>query len=197
VAGSRWGVTASRDHPYIGRLSVEADRLLQSGFHHTIHPLGTGGPYAWLVSKVGGLDDTIWIRPHGMAERRPPRSRLNRVMLVIVLVVIVLGAVLATTAFFSAKDYGTPAFWSLPKHIGYCGNEYDDQGSQMGNPRLFTAQNGTVGAQWTFLSWTFGGDSIYAAVAPLHPPDDTVCTMDLYIPITGSKWETYVLSGGT
>ncbi len=110
--------------------------------------------------------------------------------------IIVVGVGLATIAFFSAKDYGTPAFWSLPRHIGYCGREYYDQGVQTGNPRLFTAQNGAVGAQWTFLSWTFGGDSIYAAVAPQHAPDDTVCTMELYIPITGSKWETYVLSGG-
>jgi len=149
------------------------------------------------MSRVGGIDDTIWIRPHAMAEKWPPRRRLNRVMLAILLAVISVGAVLATAAFFSAKDYGTPAFWSLPKHIGYCGGEYDAQGSRTGTPRLFTAQNGTVGAHWTFLSWTFGGDSIYAAVAPLHPPDDIVCTMDLYIPITGSKWETYVLSGGT
>jgi hypothetical protein len=103
----------------------------------------------------------------------------------------------AAAAIFSAKDYGTPAFWSLPRHIGYCGREYEDQGARTGNPRLFTAQNGAVGAQWTFLSWTFGGDSIYAAVAPQpqHPSGDTACTEELYIPITGSKWETYVLGG--
>jgi hypothetical protein len=112
------------------------------------------------------------------------------------LVIIVVGVGLATATFFSAKDYGTAAFWRLPRHIGYCGREYDDQGTRTGNPRLFTAQNGAVGAKWTFLSWTFGADSIYAAVAPQRPPDDTVCTMELYIPLSGSKWETYVLSGG-
>jgi hypothetical protein len=117
-------------------------------------------------------------------------------MLVLLVVITVVGIVLATASIFSAKDYGTPAFWSLPRHIGYCGREYNEQGARTGNPRLFTALNGAVGAKWKFLSWTFGGDSIYAAVAPQHPPDDTVCTMELYIPITGSKWETYVLSGG-
>ena len=118
-------------------------------------------------------------------------------MLVLFLaIIIVVGVGLATVSVFSAKDYGTPAFWSLPRHIGYCGNQYHDQGARTGDPRLFTALNGAVGAKWKFLSWTFGGDSVYAAVAPLHPPDDTVCTSELYIPITGSKWETYVLSGG-
>ena len=82
------------------------------------------------------------------------------------LVIIVVGVGLATATFFSAKDYGTSAFWRLPRHIGYCGREYDDQGTRTGSPRLFTAQNGAVGAKWTFLSWTFGADSIYAAVAP-------------------------------
>jgi hypothetical protein len=117
-------------------------------------------------------------------------------LLVLLLAVIVVGVALATVSLFSAKDYGTPAFWSLPRHIGYCGRQYHDQGVQTGNPRFFTAQNGAVGARWKFLSWTFGGDSIYAAVAPQHPPDATACTMELYIPITGSKWETYVLSEG-
>ena len=147
------------------------------------------------MNRVGGIDDTIWLRPQS-GLNRPPRSRLNLVTLVVLLAIIVVGVGLATVALLSAKDYGTPAFWSLPKHIGYCGREYYDQGTRTGNPRLFTAQNGAVGAQWTFLSWTFGGDSIYAAVAPQHAPDDTVCTMELYIPMTGSKWETYVLSGG-
>ena len=147
------------------------------------------------MNRLGGIDDTIWLRPQS-ALTRPSRSRLNRITLGILLAIIVVGVGLATVAFFSAKDYSTPAFWSRPRHIGYCGREYYDQGVRTGNPRLFTAQNGAVGAQWTFLSWTFGGDSIYAAVAPQHAPDDTVCTMELYIPITGSKWETYVLRGG-
>ena len=146
------------------------------------------------MNRVGGIDDTIWLRPQS-GLNRPPRSRLNLVTLVVLLAIVV-GVGLATVVLFSAKDYGTPAFWSVPKHIGYCGREYYDQGTRTGNPRLFTAQNGAVGVKWTFLSWTFSGDSIYAAVAPQHPPDDTVCTMELYIPMTGSKWETYVLSGG-
>lgn len=99
-------------------------------------------------------------------------------------------------AIFGAKDYGTPAFWTRPKHINYCGREYLDQGAQAGNPAAFKGQDSASGAKWTFLSWTFSGRSIYAVVAPLHPPADAVCTMELYIPTGGSQWETYVLSGG-
>jgi hypothetical protein len=147
------------------------------------------------VNRVRDIDDTIWLRPQS-SPGKMPRSRLHRITLAILLVTIIVGIGLATAAFFSAKDYGTAAFWRLPRHIGYCGSEYNDQGTRTGNPRLFTAQNGAAGAKWTFLSWTFGADSIYAAVAPQKPPDDTACTMELYIPLTGSKWETYVLSGG-
>ena len=147
------------------------------------------------MNRVGGIDDTIWLRPQSDLNRSS-RSPLKRITLVLLVAIIVVGIGLATAALFSAKDYGTPAFWSLPRHIGYCGREYDAQGARTGSPRLFTAQNGAVGAKWTFLSWTFGGDSIYAAIVPQHPQDDTACTMELYIPITGSKWETYVLSGG-
>jgi hypothetical protein len=147
------------------------------------------------VNRIGGNNDTIWLRPQSGLDKAP-RSLLHRITLAILLVIMIVGVGLATATIFSAKDYGTPAFWKLPKHIGYCGRDYDDQGTRTGNPRLFTAQNGAVGAKWTFLSWTFGADSIYAAVAPQQPPNDTVCTMELYIPLTGSKWETYVLSGG-
>ena len=147
------------------------------------------------MNRVGGIDDTVWLQPQSALNRRS-HGPLYRITLVLFLAIIVVGIGLATASLFSAKDYGTPAFWSLPRHIGYCGRDYRDQGATTGNPRFFTAQNGAVGAKWTFLSWTFGGDSIYAAVAPQYPPDNTVCTMTLYIPITGSKWEMYVLSGG-
>jgi hypothetical protein len=146
------------------------------------------------VNRFGGIDDTIWLQPRSALSRRS-RSPLKIFTLVLFLAIIVVGIGLATVSLLSAKDYGTPAFWRLPRHIGYCGREYHDQGARTGNPRIFTAQNGAVGAKWTFLSWTFGGDSIYAAVAPQHSPDNA-CTMELYIPITGSRWETYVLSEG-
>jgi hypothetical protein len=147
------------------------------------------------VTRVGGIDDTIWLRPQSDLKRRPRRQR-HLVAIVVLIAIVLVGVGLATLALFSAKDYGTPAFWSMPKHIGYCGREYYDQGTRTGSPRLFTAENGAVGAKWTFLSWTYGGDSIYAAVAP-SPSEDTACTTELYIPVTGSTWETYVLSGGT
>jgi hypothetical protein len=148
------------------------------------------------VSKVGGLDDTIWISPDTTGHGRQPRSRANRISLTILLTAIAVGATAAIAALFSAKDYGTPAFWTLPKHIDYCGREYLDQGAEAGNPAVFKGQDSASGAKWTFLSWTFSGRSIYAVVAPLHPPGDAVCTMELYIPTGGSQWETYVLSGG-
>ena len=33
-------------------------------------------------------------------------------------------------------------------------------------------------------------------VSPLKPPAASVCTMVLYMPIGGGRWETYSLSGG-
>ena len=148
------------------------------------------------MSKVGGLDDTIWMTPHASGDKSPPRSRANRISLGILLAVIAVGVTAVIVAIFGAKDYGTPAFWTRPKHINYCGREYLDQGAQAGNPAAFKGQDSASGAKWTFLSWTFSGRSIYAVVAPLHPPADAVCTMELYIPTGGSQWETYVLSGG-
>jgi hypothetical protein len=148
------------------------------------------------MSKVGGLDDTIWMACPPPEGKLPPRSRANRISLVVLLAVIGIGVVGAILALFSAKDYGTPAFWSLPKHINYCGREYLDQGAQSGNPSLFKSQDSAKDARWTFLSWTFGARSIYAVVAPLHPPADAVCTTVLYVPTGDSQWETYALSGG-
>lgn len=146
------------------------------------------------MSKVGGLDDTIWIAP---PERgREPRSRAERISLFVLTAAITVGLVIAAFAFLSAKDYGTPAFWSLPKHVGYCGRQYEEQGTQTGNPALFTSQDSASGARWTFISWTFSGRSVYAVVAPLHPPAEAVCTMEIYIPVGGSQWATYTLSGG-
>jgi hypothetical protein len=148
------------------------------------------------VSKVGGLDDTIWIARPPSKHKPAPRSRANRISLVLLLAVIGIGVVGAILALFSAKDYGTPAFWSLPKHIRYCGQEYLDQGAKSGNPAVFTSRDSASGARWTFLSWTFSGRSIDAVVAPPHPPADAVCTTELYIPTGGSQWEAYVLDGG-
>jgi hypothetical protein len=106
------------------------------------------------------------------------------------------GVLAGTLALFSAKDYGTTAFWTLPRHICYCGREYFDQGAHAGNPAGFKAQDGASGAKWTFLSRTFSGRSIYAVLVPVHSPDDATCTMELYILTSAAQWETYVLSGG-
>jgi hypothetical protein len=149
------------------------------------------------MGKVGGIDDPVWTLPLGDDLRGGRPTWRTRVVAVSVLVVIALGLVLpAIAAGLSRKDYGTFAFWKLPNRIDYCGRRYDDSGPQKGSPTLFESQDRAKGAHWSFLSWTFSGRSIYAVVAPLSPPNDTVCTMALYIPLGGGSWETYALSGG-
>lgn len=148
------------------------------------------------MSKVGGIDDTIWISPHSTAGQTPPRSRSKRVGLIILVAVVVLGLYPVTAAVLSRKDYGTLAFWKLPNRINYCGRRYYDSGPQTGSPALFESQDSDKAARWSLLSWTFSGRSIYADVSPLKPPANDVCTMVLYIPIGHGRWETYGLSGG-
>ena len=147
------------------------------------------------VNKVGGLDDTIWLSAG--TDELPPRSRSERVILIVLVAVLVLGLYPAMAAVLSRKDYGTFAFWKLPDRINFCGRRYYEAGPQQGSPALFESKDSAKGARWTFLSWTFSGRSIYAVTAPLSPPlGNTVCTMALYIPIGGGRWETYELSGG-
>ncbi len=148
------------------------------------------------MSKVGGIDDTIWITPHSTADRTLPRSRSKRAGLIILVAVLVLGAYPVTAAVLSRKDYGTFAFWKMPSRINYCGRRYYDSGPQTGSPALFESHDSDKAARWSLLSWTFSGRSIYADVSPLNPPANEVCTMVLYIPIGGGRWETYLLSGG-
>ena len=148
------------------------------------------------MSKVGGLDDTIWITPHRTTDERTPHGRSQRLALIILVVVLVLGIYPVTAAALSRKDYGTFAFWKLPNRINYCGRRYYDSGPQTGSPALFESQDSDKAARWTFLSWTFSGRSIDADVSPLKPSSSSVCTMVLYIPLGGGRWETYALSGG-
>ena len=149
------------------------------------------------VSKVGGIDDPVWTLPPGDDPREGRPNWRTRVAAVSLLGVIALGVVYpALAAVASRKDYGTFAFWKVPNRIDFCGRRYDVGGPEKGNPALFEAQDRAKGAHWTFLSWTFSGRSIYAVVAPLSPPRNTVCTMALYIPLGGGNWETYGLSGG-
>ncbi len=149
------------------------------------------------VSKVGGIDDPVWTLPPSDSDQAARPSGRQRVAVIALLAVIGLGVVYpAVAAVLSRKDYGTFAFWKVPDRINYCGRRYYDGGSQRGSPTLFASQDSEKAAHWSFLSWTFSGRSIYADVAPLSPPRYTVCTMVLYIPLGGGKWETYGLSGG-
>lgn len=148
------------------------------------------------VTKVGGIDDPVWALPPDDAARDGRPNRKQRVVVIAFLVLLGLGVVYPIVAAgLSRKDYGTFAFWKVPNRIDYCGRRYYDEGPQQGSPALFESYDSAKGAHWTFLSWTFSGRSIYADVNPVSPPH-SVCTMFLYIPIGGGKWETYSLSGG-
>jgi hypothetical protein len=150
------------------------------------------------MRRVGGIDDTVWTAPPSAdpAQEGRPTTR-QRVAVIALLVVLGVGVVYpALAAGLSRKDYGTFAFWKLPNRIDYCGRRYDDGGPQVGSPALFESQDSAPGAHWSFLSWTFSGRSIDADVAPLSAPGSSVCTMTLYIPLGGGRWEIYSLSGG-
>ena len=148
------------------------------------------------MSKVGGIDDPVWTPRHGDDVRDGRTTRRQRIVVIAFMTVIGLAVVFpAIAAGLSRKDYGTFAFWKVPNRIDYCGRRYYDGGSQPGSPALFESQDSASDAHWTFLSWTFSGRSIYADVNPVRPPY-SVCTMALYVPIGGGKWETYSLSGG-
>jgi hypothetical protein len=148
------------------------------------------------MSKVGGIDDPVWTLPPDDAAREGRPTRRQRVVVIAFLVLLALTVVYPVIAGgLSRKDYGTFAFWKVPNRIDYCGRRYYDSGPQQGGPALFESQDSARDAHWTFLSWTFSGRSIYADVNPVGPVY-SVCTMALYIPIGGAKWETYSLSGG-
>jgi hypothetical protein len=149
------------------------------------------------MSRVGGIDDPVWTLPPADAARQGRVSWRTRTLVIALLVVLTLGVVYPVVAAgLSRKDYGTFAFWKLPNRIDYCGRRYYDGGPERGSAALFESQDSAKGAHWSFLSWTFSGRSIYADVAPLSPPRNSVCTMILYIPLGGGSWETYGLSGG-
>ena len=148
------------------------------------------------MSKVGAIDDPIWTAPSADATREGRPTGRQRLIVITLLAIIGLCVVYpVAAAALSRKDYGTFAFWKVPNRIDYCGRRYDDGGPQQGSPALFESQDSARGAHWAFLSWTFSGRSIYADVNPTTPPY-SVCTMALYIPIGGGKWESYSLSGG-
>ena len=149
------------------------------------------------MSKVGAIDDPVWTSQSGAPTDGTRPSRRQRTVVAAFLVVLALGVVYpAIAAILSRKDYGTFAFWKVPDRIDYCGRRYyDDGASQLGPTAQSQSREGRTGVHWSRLSWTFSGRSIYAdTIAPSHPV--TSCTMFLYIPLGGGKWESYSLSGG-
>jgi hypothetical protein len=166
--------------------------------HGGTHSRRTGIPPSSLMamSKVGGIDDPVWtLPPSESAQLGRPTGR-QRVAGIALLAIIGFGVVYpVAAAVLSRQDYGTFAFWKVPSRIDYCGRRYFDGGPQRGSPALFESQDSARDTRWTFLSWTFSGRSIYADVNPVKPPY-SVCTMVLYIPLGGGRWETYGLSGG-
>lgn len=148
------------------------------------------------MTKVGGIDDPVWTAPPDDVARDGRPHRKQWVVVIAFMVLLGLGVVYPIVAAgLSRRDYGTFAFWKVPRRIDYCGRRYDDGGPQQGSPALFESHDSAKDAHWALLSWTFSGRSIYADVNPVRPPY-SVCTMSLYIPIGGGAWEVYSLSGG-
>jgi hypothetical protein len=149
------------------------------------------------MSKVGRIDDPVWTMPPADADTQGRPNKKHRIVVIVFLLVLGVAVVYPIVAAgLSRKDYGTFAFWKVPNRIDYCGRRYYDGGPEPGSPALFESQDSAAGARWSLLSLTFSGRSIYADVTPAGPPDDTVCTMSLYIPLGGGTWEVYGLSGG-
>lgn len=149
------------------------------------------------MGTVGALDERSTHPPYVGGER-DEHHRPGRFIVVIALAgVVALAAVTFTVAaVLSQKDFGTAAFWSLPNRIDFCGRRYLDGGIAQGNPATFRSDDSRTDARWSLVARTLSGKPIYAVVAPLDPPQYTVCTMVLYIPHGGTGWQSYSLSGG-
>jgi hypothetical protein len=133
----------------------------------------------------------VWTsRPGDASPDGRPTGR-QHLLAIALLAIIALGVLYPAVApVLSRRDYGTFAFWKVPNRINYCGRRYYDGGPQQGSPSSLESQHSAKDAHWTFLSWTFGGHSIYADVNPVSA-QYSVCTMFLYIPIGGGKWDLF------
>ena len=140
--------------------------------------------------KVGGIGDPIWYEPITPGERR--HVRLVPVALV---AAVILGVGYPTIAsLLSRRDYGTFAFWKLPKRIDYCGRRYYGEGKAEGTSTSLTAS--VAGAPtWETVGHTFSLRSIEAPVTRRTSRSD-VCTMTAYVPTGNARFAQYVLSGG-
>ncbi len=129
----------------------------------------------------------------------PPSPRfggVRRVVTVLLVAVVVLGLAYGMAApVLSRRDYGTFAFWGLPKRVDYCGHRYVEGGTVTGTPTQIWSSYRAPTDEWTLISRTFTGRPIYA-VEIYRVDDDAVCAVSLYVPSGQGRWQTYPLTTG-
>ncbi len=160
-------------------------------------PVTTGGPRAgeadwsgWLTARPGPAApiDVVLARP------APRFGGGRRVASVAVVALAVLGLVYAVAApVLSRRDYGTFAFWNVPKRVDYCGHRYVAGGVTTGTATQIWISYHDASDQWTLTSRTFTGRPIYA-VEIFRVDDTAVCAADLYVPLSSDRWQIYPLS---
>lgn len=136
-------------------------------------------------------------RPEVVLAAPPARRRgLRRAAAVAVVVLAVTGlAYLGGAPVLSRRDYGTLAFWSMPKRVDYCGRRYYEGTPVTGSATQIWDSYRDRTDRWTLTSRTFTGRPIYAVLTD-RLAVSRVCAIALYVPLGDGRWETYPLSGG-
>ena len=160
-------------------------------------PVTTGGP------STGEADWSGWLAPRRdpvapidvvLARPAPRFGGGRRVASVALIALVVLGLVYAVAApMLSRRDYGTFAFWSVPKRVDYCGHRYVAGGVTTGTATQIWSSYHDASDQWILTSRTFSGRPIYA-VEILHAGGTAGCAADLYVPLASGHWQIYPLS---
>ena len=141
------------------------------------------------------MDDPIWHEDAANTPPAPPRPRRRWLAVLSLAALLVAGYGLVAT-YLSRQDYGTFAFWRVPSRIDYCGRRYYSAGIASGIPSTFIRQvDPSARPRWQTVGHTFSLRPIQAPVSQ-HWRFSSVCTMELYVPVGGARYETYELSGG-
>jgi hypothetical protein len=124
-----------------------------------------------------------------------PKSKVRRrVTSAVASVTVVLFLLACIAAVKSRADFGTFAFWKPPNRVDYCERRYHPSPRDVeGTPAEFTGRV-DGGPEWLTIGHTLTGRSIHGVV--LSRPRGSVCSMALYIHISGSRYRLYGLSGG-